>query len=51
VFKTEEERMAYLCGLEDATGWMESYPLLPEEVKKLGKRMRLSDVEDLSESY
>lgn len=51
VFKTEEERMAYLCGLEDATGWMECFPLLPEEVKKLGKRMRLSDIEDLSERY
>lgn len=51
LFETEEERMAYLCGLEDATGWMESYPLLPEEVKKLGKRMRLSDIENLANNY
>lgn len=50
-FKTDEERLAYLCGLDDATGWMESYPLTDEEVKALNKRMRLSDVEDLSERY
>lgn len=48
-FNTEEERRAYLCGLEDATGWMESYPLDKDEVKKLAKRMRLSDIEDLSD--
>lgn len=46
MFDTEEERKAYLCGLEDAVGWMNTYPLSKEEVRKFGKRMRLSEVED-----
>lgn len=50
-FKTEEERQAYLCGLQDATGWMDSYPLDADEVKKLSKRIRLSDIDDLSCNY
>lgn len=50
-FRTEEERRAYLCGLEDAAGWMESYPLDKEEVRKLSRRVRLSDICDLSISY
>jgi len=50
-FKSEEERQAYLCGLEDATGWMESYPLSTDEVKKLSKRIRLSGIEDLADKW
>lgn len=50
-FKSEEERQAYLCGLEDATGWMESMPLSDDDVKKLSKRMRLSDIEDLADKW
>lgn len=50
-FNTEEERRAYLCGLDDATGWMESWPLSDEEVKKLRRRMKLSDIQDLADSY
>ena len=50
-FNTEEERMAYLCGLEDATGWMETYPLDQDEVRKLSRRVRLRDIENLSDNY
>lgn len=50
-FKTKEEVQAYIRGLEDATGWMESYPLDAEEVKKLSRRVRLSDIPDLSYDY
>jgi len=50
-FETEEERKAYLCGLEDATGWMESYPLDADEVKKLSKRIRLSSIDNLADKW
>ena len=51
VFKTEEERQAYIFGLDDAAGWMETWPLSENEVKKMSRRIRLSDIDDLSESW
>ena len=44
-FKTEEEQIAYLCGLEDATGWMETYPLDEDEVRRMSRRIRLTDID------
>jgi len=49
MFKTEEERRAYLCGLEDATGWMESYPLDADETRGMSRQIPLSDINDLSD--
>lgn len=51
LFETEEERKAYICGLDDAAGWLSSYPLSADEAKQLSKRMRLSEVEDLADNY
>ena len=50
-FVTDAERLAYVCGLEDAVGWMEVYPLTDEEVEELKKHARLSDIHDLSSNY
>lgn len=46
VFETEAELHAYLCGLEDADGWLSAYPLDEDEVKKLSKRVRLEDIDE-----
>lgn len=48
-FETEEERSAYIKGLEDAAGWMEAYPMGSEEVRKMSKHIQLSEIDDLSE--
>ena len=50
-FNTEEERMAYICGLEDMAGWMESCPLTDEEVSKMEGEIRLSDIDDLKDRF
>lgn len=47
-FATEEERIAYLNGLADATGWMECYPLEPEEVRKMSRQIKLSEIYNLA---
>ena len=46
-FKTEEERVAYVRGLNDAVGWMECYPLDKEEEKWLSEHVNLSEIYDL----
>lgn len=51
MFNTEAEREAYLLGLNDHAGWLSSYPLDSDEARQLGKRMRLSEVEDLADAY
>ena len=48
-FKTEEERMAYIQGLNDAVGWMECWPLSKEELKKMSRYIRLTDIPNLSD--
>ena len=48
-FKTEEELWAYIQGLNDSLGWMDCWPLSKEEVKKLSKYVRLSEIEYLGE--
>ena len=49
-FNTEEERLAYLRGIEDTVGWMEAMPLNSDDVRKLSKRVPLSTIENLEEN-
>ena len=49
-FKTEDERNAYIKGLDDAIGWMDCWPLSKEELEKLSRHVRLSDIDDLEGS-
>ena len=46
-FKTEEERQAYLCGISDMMGWMDYYPLDKDEVKKMLRHFKQSEIYNL----
>lgn len=48
-FKTESERIAYLCGLADMAGWMDCYPLDKDEVKKMQRHFKQADITDLDD--
>ena len=46
-FDTESERSAYLKGIEDMNGWLDSYPLNEDEVKEMMRHVSTSDVDEL----
>ncbi len=46
-FDTENERSAYLKGIEDLNGWLDSYPLDKDEVKKMLRHFKQSEINNL----
>lgn len=50
-FNTEEECNAYICGLRDMAGWMESCIMTDEDVENLKEVIDLSYIENLEDVY
>lgn len=46
-FKTEDERLAYLRGLNDMAGWMDCYPLSKDEAKKMLQHLKQEEIDDM----